>query len=49
MGREWNEAFVDEQGDFDPTFFKEMATSMGIVQLGFSGTQYYKVMKKNKK
>ena len=49
MGREWNEAFVDEQGDFDPTFFKEMATSMGIVQLGFSGTQYYKIMKKNKK
>ena len=49
MGREWNEAFVDEQGNFDPTFFKEMATSMGIVQLGFSGTQYYKVMKKNKK
>ena len=51
MGREWNEAFLDVNGDFDPSFFQEMAGAMGVTQMIFGGGNYVRIrrnMKKNK-
>ena len=49
MGRRWDEAFVDENGNFDPTFLKEMTSAIGITQGIFTGKNIIQVHRKRKK
>jgi hypothetical protein len=50
MGRPMNEAFVDNEGNFDPTFFKEMGIAMTVTSLTFGAGNYVQIRRKlNKK
>ena len=49
MGRRWDEAFVVENGNFDPTFLKEMTSAIGITQGIFTGKNIIQVHRKRKK
>jgi len=40
MGRDWDEGFLDENGDWDKKFFVEMGGAMFITSLTFSGGNY---------
>ena len=46
LGEQWNDAFVDENGDFDPTFFTEVGGAMFITNALFNGGNLY-IMNKN--
>ena len=50
MGRPMNEAFVDNEGNFDPTFFKEMGIAMTVTSLTFGAGNYVQIRRNlNKK